>query len=138
MCDLSWWAFFINIYIYAYIIAQSNRFDSSNSKVLLYKNVGKSFKTMRGDSLKRHHMLKRENVRMEDMKNVEEKECLKQGLSDEQKYEMMKKGGIYINMENKNTFKMKVNEKYKNIKRGIKEVFHIEIMDNEIEIVIFK
>ena len=32
---------------------------------------------------------------------------------------------------------MKVNEKYKNIKRGIKEVLHIEIMDNEIEIVIF-
>ena len=46
--------------------------------------------------------------------------------------------GTYINMENKNTFKMKVNEKYKNIKRGIKEVLHIEIMDNEIEIVIFK
>ena len=93
-------------------------------------------KTMKGDSLKRHHKLKHENGRMEEIKNVE-KECLKQGLSDEQKYEMMKKG-TYINMENKNTFKMKVNEKYKNIKRGIKEVLHIEIMDNEIEIVIFK
>ena len=76
--------------------------------------------------------------RMEEIKKNVEKECLKQGLSDEQKYEMMKKRGTYINMENKNTFKMKVNEKYKNIKRGIKEVLHIEIMDNEIEIVIFK
>ena len=50
--------------------------------------------------------------------------------------------GTYMNEnkygEQKNTFKMKVNEKYKNIKRGIKEVLHIEIMDNEIETVIFK
>ena len=74
-------------------------------------------------------MLKHENGRMEEMKNVEEKECLKQGLSDEQKYEMMKKG-TYINVKN--------NVKYKNIKKGIKEALHIEIMDNEIEIVIFK
>ena len=50
--------------------------------------------------------------------------------------------GTYMNEnkygEQKNTFKMKVNEKYQNIKRGVKEVLHIQIMDNEIEIVIFK
>ena len=50
--------------------------------------------------------------------------------------------GTYINEnkygEQKIAFKMKVNENYKNIKRGVKEVLHIEIMDNEIETVILK
>ena len=58
---------------------------------------------------------------MEEIKKNVEKECLKQGLSDEQKYEMMKKR-TYVNV------------KYKNIKKAL----HIEITDNEIEIIIFK
>ena len=59
----------------------------------LPKTCNICFKTMRGDTLKKH-MLKHEkhkNGRMEEMKKVEEKECEKQILSDEQKYEMIKK-----------------------------------------------
>ena len=52
--------------------------------------------------------------RMEEIKKNVEKECLKQGLSDEKRK--------YVNV------------KYKNIKKAL----HIEITDNEIEIIIFK
>ena len=52
--------------------------------------------------------------RMEEIKKNVEKECLKQGLSDEKRK--------YANV------------KYKNIKKAL----HIEITDNEIEIIIFK
>ena len=51
---------------------------------------------------------------MEEIKKNVEKECLKQGLSDEKRK--------YTNV------------KYKNIKKAL----HIEITDNEIEIIIFK
>ena len=51
------------------------------------------FKTMRGDNLKKHMLThkKHENVRMEDMKKVEEKEVEKQVMTYEQKYEMIEK-----------------------------------------------
>ena len=63
----------------------------------LPKTCNICFKTMRGDSLKRHHMLKHEkheNVRMEDMKKVEE-------MTYEQKYKMIEKNMEMLYAESK-------------------------------------
>ena len=76
-----------------FAFTQSNTFEYSSSKVLLYEN-GKNaiktcnicFKTMRGDHLKRH-MLKHENRKKGE--NVEEKEL--EVLRVVQNYEMIRK-----------------------------------------------
>ena len=53
----------------------------------LPKTCNICFKTMRGDTVKGHMLKheKHENGRMEDMKNVEEKEVEKQVMTYEQK-----------------------------------------------------